>query len=60
MMIPLMDKYQVVISSYKPFDGIIKRFEISKSLRAAQRLQDGLQINLNHDTHYTQIMVIRE
>tara|TARA_R110000851_G_scaffold72413_20_gene160493 strand:- start:510 stop:677 length:168 start_codon:yes stop_codon:yes gene_type:complete len=55
-----MDKYQVVIMSYKPFDKVIERFETSNSLRTAQRLQDGVDINLDHDNYYTEIIHIRE
>lgn len=49
-----MAKYQVVIIEMET-DEIVERFEPCATEREAERLEDGVNINLNHDEFMTQI-----
>jgi len=49
--------FKVVMKSYKN-DEIIKEFEPCTTEIVAERLERGVNINLNHDEYYTEIVEV--
>jgi|GEM_PF-3648846 len=49
--------FKVVIMSYED-SKIIKEFESCQSERTAETIERGININLNHDEYYTEIVPV--
>lgn len=49
--------FKVLIKSYKN-NGIIDELEACKSERIAEAIERGVNINLNHDEYYTEIVEV--
>jgi len=54
-----MEEYVVTIKSHED-NAYNREFDPITSLRMAQKVENGLNINLNHDKFYTMIKVFKE
>lgn len=49
--------FKILIKSYEK-DGIIEELEACQSERIAEAIERGVNINLNHDKYYTEIVEV--